>query len=107
MAPARRPAARRPSVTDRPAGLTDPALTELGLTAGDRVRFRRRDSERWKEATVARREADGSLSVRDSRGGLRAIPIDSVEVRVIGPRGGITWEALADRAARTEQMRLI
>ncbi len=107
MPPARRPAAKRQSVTDRPAGLTDPALTMLGLTAGDRVRFRRRDTERWKEATVARREADGSLSVRDGRGGLRAIPIDLVEVRIVGPRGGITWESLTERAARTEQMRLI
>ena len=107
MPPARRPAAKRQSVTDRPAGLTDPALTTLGLTAGDRVRFRRRDTERWKEATVARREADGSLSVRDGRGGLRAIPIDLVEVRIVGPRGGITWESLTERAARTEQMRLI
>ncbi|NCY17250.1 MAG: hypothetical protein EBX39_10885 [Actinobacteria bacterium] len=107
MAPARRPAAKGPSATDRPAGLADPALTGLGLAAGDRVRFRRRDTERWKEATVARREADGSLSVRDARGGLRAIPIDAVEVRVVGPRGGITWESLTERAARTEQMRLI
>jgi hypothetical protein len=56
---------------------------------------------------VARREADGSLSVRDGRGGLRAIPIDLVEVRIVGPRGGITWESLTERAARTEQMRLI
>lgn len=107
MPPARRPLSRQPAPTDRPAGLTDPALTALGLTAGDRVRFRRRDSERWKEATVARREADGSLSLRDGRGGLRAIPIDAVEVRVVGPRGGVTWESLTDRAARTEQMRLI
>lgn len=107
MAPSRRPIPRQPAATDRPAGLTDPALTALGLTAGDRVRFRRRDSERWKEATVARREADGSLSLRDGRGGLRAMPIDTVEVRVVGPRGGITWEPLTERAARTEQMRLI
>jgi hypothetical protein len=107
MPPARRPISRQPAATDRPAGLTDPALTALGLTAGDRVRFRRRDTERWKEATVARREADGSLSLRDSRGGLRAIPIDLVEVRVVGPRGGITWESLTERANRTEQMRLI
>ncbi|MBU6328524.1 MAG: hypothetical protein KGR18_01055 [Acidobacteria bacterium] len=100
-------AAPRRTRTSAPIGLTDPALAGLGLTVGDRVRFRRRDSERWKEATVARREADGSLSVRDSRGGLRAIPVEQVEVRVVGPRGGITWEPLAERAARTEQMRLI
>lgn len=88
-------------------GLTDPALAELGVAIGDPVRFRRRDTERWKDATVSKREADGSISVRDSRGGLRALPIESIEVRTVGPRGGILWEPLAERAARTEQMRLI
>ena len=107
MPPARRPLSKPTPVADIPAGLTDPALAELGVSTGDRVRFRRRDTERWKEATVARRESDGSLSVRDSRGGLRALPIEAVEVRTVGPRGGILWEPLAERAARTEQMRLI
>ncbi len=88
-------------------GLTDPALAELGVAIGDPVRFRRRDTERWKDATVSKREADGSISVRDSRGGLRALPIESIEVRTVGPRGGILWEPLVERAARTEQMRLI
>lgn len=107
MAPARRPLSRSTPTEPVPAGLTDPALAELGVTLGDPVRFRRRDTERWKEGTVSKREADGSISVRDSRGGLRALPIESVEVRTVGPRGGILWEPLATRAARTEQMRLI
>jgi hypothetical protein len=82
-------------------------LAELGQAEGDAVRFRRRDGERWKDGTVARREADGSLGVRDAKGSLRALPIDLVEVRSTGPRGGAVWEPLPERAARTEQMKLL
>lgn len=86
--------------------MTDSALAELGLRSGDRVRFRRRDGERWKEATVVRREKDGSLGLRDAKGAARAIELDLVEVRTTGPRGGVVWEPVAERAARTEQMPL-
>ena len=79
----------------------------LGLVVGDVVRFRRRDTERWKEGTVVRREADGSLGVRDAKGALRALPLDLLEVRTTGPRGGVLWEPIAERAARTEQLRLL
>ncbi|HEY6532041.1 MAG TPA: hypothetical protein VIY72_07040 [Acidimicrobiales bacterium] len=82
-------------------------LAELGLREGAAVRFRRRESERWKSATAVRREADGSLGVRDSKGALRAIPVELVEVRDTGPRGGVVWEPLTERAARTEQMKLL
>jgi hypothetical protein len=93
----------------RPAPEPFPAtgLAALGLAGGDRVRFRRRDGEHWKDGTVVRREADGSLGVRDAKGALRALPLDLVEVRTTGPRGGVVWEPLPDRAARTEQMRLL
>lgn len=83
------------------------ALAELGLAEGDRVRFRRRESERWKDGTAVRREADGSLGIRDRKGSLRALPLDLVEVRATGPRGGVVWEPLPERAARTEQMKLL
>jgi hypothetical protein len=103
------PPARRPASRKRPPPEPFPAtgLAELGLAEGDVIRFRRRDSERWKGGTVARREADGSLGVRDSRGSLRALPLDIVEVRSSGPRGGVVWEPLPERAARTEQMKLL
>ena len=55
---------------------------------------------------MARREADGSLGVRDGKGSLRALPLDLVEVRTRGPRGGVLWEPLPERAARTEQLDL-
>jgi hypothetical protein len=84
----------------------DTSLGELGLKPGDQVRFRRRDSERWKEAVVERRERDGSLGLRDAKGASRAIDLDLVEVRTRGPRGGVVWEPVPERAARTEQMPL-
>lgn len=85
----------------------DTLLSELGLSPGDPVRFRRRDGERWKEAVVVRRERDGSVGLRDARGAARAIPIERIEVRRSGPRGGVVWEPLPDVVARTEQMRLL
>lgn len=99
-------ARRRPTRT--PADpFPEAGLAELGVRAGDRVRFRRRDDEHWKEATVERRERDGSLGLRDAKGAARSIPLDRIEVRGAGPRGGVVWEPLLDRAARTEQMRLL
>jgi integrase len=88
------------------AAAPDPLLAAIGLRAGDRVRFRRRDGERWKDATVVRRETDGSLGVRDTKGALRAIPLDRVEARTEGPRGGVVWEPVPELAARTEQLGL-
>jgi len=99
--------ARRPSPADSTPVAVQPELARLGLAPGDRVRFRRREGERWKEATVERRERDGSIGLRDARGAARAIEIDRIEVRGTGPRGGIVWEPLPERAARTEQMKLL
>jgi hypothetical protein len=90
-------------VTPRP----DAALAELGIAVGDRVRFRRSDRERWKEAAVVGRERDGGVGLRDAKGAARAIPVDLIEVRTRGPRGGVVWEPLVERAARTEQMKLL
>jgi hypothetical protein len=87
-----------------PAALTESALLEVGLRPGDRVRFRRADGGAWKQARVERRERDGSIGVRDERGAARAIPIERLQVRTNGPRGGATWEDVADRVARTEQL---
>jgi hypothetical protein len=85
----------------------DPRLVEIGLQAGDRVRFRRRPDEHWKEATVVRRERDGSVGLRDEKGASRAIVVEQIEVSTHGPRGGRVWEPLVDRMARSEQLRLL
>jgi len=74
---------------------------------GTPVRFRRRTSERWKDGTVVRVEADGSLGVCDTKGAMRSLPFTTVEVRDTGPRGGVVWVPLSEWAARTEQLRLL
>lgn len=83
------------------------SLEELGLRAGDVVRFRRKAEGRWQVGTAERREKDGSLGVRDGKGAARAIPVELVEVRTRGPRGALVWEPLPERAARTEQLKLL
>lgn len=82
------------------------ALAAIGLRAGDRVRFRRKEGGHWREATVVCIERDGSIGVRDPKGASRALPMGQVEVRCSGPRGAATWEPLIERAARTEQLSL-
>jgi hypothetical protein len=82
-------------------------LEALGLQLGDRVRFRRREGGRWHTGVVRGREADGSLAITDEKGAARALPPDRVEVATPGPRGARGWESVAERAARTEQMRLL
>jgi hypothetical protein len=86
---------------------SDAGLAELGIAAGDRVRFRRSSTERWKEAVVVGRERDGGVALRDPNGAARAIAVERIEVRTKGPRGGVVWEPLTERAARTEQMKLL
>jgi len=90
-----------------PAPLAESALLAVGLRPGDRVRFRKRDGGAWKEATVERRERDGSVGVRDERGAARAIAVDRLQVRTTGKRGGVVWEPVADRAQRDEQLGLL
>lgn len=87
-----------------PAALAESALVEIGLRPGDTVRFRRTGGGRWRQARVERRERDGSIGVRDEQGGARAIRLERLEVLVTGPRGGSSWERLAERAGRSEQL---
>ena len=81
-------------------------LIRLGLAAGMRVRFRRDPADHWRFAVVERVEKDGSLGLRDQKGGSRAIPIELVEVETRGPRGAWTWEPVTERAAREEQLKM-
>lgn len=83
------------------------SLAAIGLTPGMAVRFRRGDSGRWRTAVVERVERDGSLGLRDAKGASRAIPLEHVEVAVVGPRGARRWEPATEIAARTEQLRLL
>jgi hypothetical protein len=77
-------------------------LLARGLRAGEAARFRRRDNERW-SGRVAGVESDGSLRVIDDKGATLSLPVDRVEVR----KGRSSWEPVAARASRTEQLGLL
>lgn len=74
----------------------DDGLAELGLEIGQIVRYVGRSDRRFREGVVVRRETDGSVGLRDERGRARAIPVEQIEVRVIGPRGGEQWIPLTE-----------
>jgi hypothetical protein len=95
-----------PSRTDPAAAHPRSELAALGLSAGERVRWRNRPGGRWREGTVVERERDGSVGVRDGKGASRALRVDRLEIRTRGPRGARTWEPLVARVDRTEQLPL-
>ncbi len=82
-------------------------LTILGLRPGEKVRWRAQSGSRWQTGLVSHRERDGSVGVTDRRGHARSFAVDRLEVSCSGPRGASTWEPLAERAARCEQLRLL
>ncbi len=81
-------------------------LAAFGLRAGEPVRFRRANRGRWRTGRLERIERDGSIGVRDDKGAARALPADVVEVATTGPKGAHTWEPLADRMTRGDQLEL-
>lgn len=74
----------------------DDGLASLGLEIGQLVRFVGRTDKRPRDGVVLRRESDGSVGLRDDRGRARAIAVDDIEIRVVGPRGGAQWVPLTD-----------
>jgi hypothetical protein len=82
-------------------------LAILGLNPGELVRWRAQSGSRWQTGLVTHRERDGSVGVRDRRGHARSLAVERLEVACAGPRGAAGWEPLADRAARSEQLRLL
>lgn len=81
-------------------------LAAFGLRAGDPVRFRRAGRGRWHRGHLECIERDGSIGVRDEKGAGRALRAELVEVAAAGPRGGSTWEPLAERMTRGDQLEL-
>jgi hypothetical protein len=82
-------------------------LIALGLRVGDPVRWRRAGTGHWQLGVVTRRERDGSVGVTDGRGLARSLRVECLEVGCAGPRGARRWEPLQERAARSEQLRLL
>lgn len=82
-------------------------LAALGLRRGEAVRWQPASGGRWQVGVVTRRERDGSVGVTDNRGLARSLPVERLEVGCTGPRGARGWEPLVDRAARSEQLRLL
>lgn len=85
----------------------DSALTALGLTAGEKARWKRRDNERWSTGRVVAIEKDGSVRVIDDKRATLSIPLDRLEVTKPGRRGAAGWEPASVRGARTEQLGLL
>jgi hypothetical protein len=83
------------------------ALSILGLRIDEEVRFQCAPSGRWRAGTVTRRQPDGTVALTDKQGRCRGIPVQQIEVRCTGPRGGRSWEPLVIRASRSEQLRLL
>ena len=86
--------------------MSGPTLEELGLRAGERVRWQPAPGRQHVEGVVTGRERDGSIGVRDPQGRARAFVVERLEVRGRGPRGATRWEPLVDRVRRTEQRSL-
>ncbi len=74
----------------------DDGLAEVGLEIGQLVRYVGTTDKRYRDGVALRRERDGSIGLRDDRGRARAIPVERIEVRVLGPRGGEQWIPLTD-----------
>lgn len=87
-------------------GVSGVDLAAFGLRAGEVVRFRRLARGRWRRGRLERIERDGSIGVRDDKGAARALPAALVEVAATGPKGAATWEPLAERMCRGDQLEL-
>ncbi len=82
-------------MTRRPSPLDD-GLAEVGLEIGQLIRYQGTTDKRSHDGVVLRRERDGSVGLRDERGRARAIPVELIEIRILGPRGGQQWIPLTD-----------
>lgn len=76
----------------------EPAAQEdIPIVSGEAVRWRRQAGARWNQGTVIRREADGSIAVRDGNSAWRSIPVERMEAQTVTKRGAKKWVPLAER----------
>jgi len=82
-------------------------LEQVGLRAGEPVRFRRGEAGRWLQGTISCVNADGSITLHDtSQGAARSLRPDRLEVRRPGARGRLTWQNVGVVAITWEQLTL-
>ena len=79
-------------------------LEQIGLTAGEAVRFRRGDTGRWILGRVARVNPDGSITLHDLDGAARSLRPDRLEVRRPASRGRLSWQNVEHVAITWEQL---
>ena len=80
-------------------------LADLGLHAGEEVRFRKGDAGRWITGRIAGVNADGSITLHDvPQGAARSLRPDRLEVRRPGSRGRLTWQNVGVVAITWEQL---
>lgn len=82
-------------------------LAEIGLHAGEQVRFRNAPTARWSTGRIANVNADGSITLHDiDRGAAHSLRPDRLEVRRPGVRGRLVWQNVAVVAITWEQLEL-
>ena len=82
-------------------------LEQVGLRAGEAVRFRRGDAGRWVQGRIAGVNPDGSITLHDvPQGAARSLRPDRLEVRRPGGRGRLTWQNVGIVAITWEQLTL-
>ncbi len=81
-------------------------LAQLGLRAGEPVRFRKFEGGRWWTGRMSSVAADGSFTIYDSDGAARSLRPERLEVRRPAARGRLTWQVLSDVAVTWEQLEL-
>jgi hypothetical protein len=80
-------------------------LSQVGLRAGEPVRFRKGDAGRWISGRIAGVNADGSITLHDvPQGAARSLRPDRLEVRRPGSRGRLTWQNVGVVAITWEQL---
>jgi hypothetical protein len=85
----------------------DPStLQQLGLRAGEPVRFVKPTGGRRLPGRLAGLATDGSVTIFDLDGAARSLRPERVEVRRPGPRGRLVWCVVSDVAVTWEQLEL-
>jgi hypothetical protein len=93
-------------VAPKPSAEQIEVLRQIGLRAGEEVRFRRADRGRWQEGRISWVERDGSITVHDSHGAARSLRPERLEVKRPGRRGRLVWQPVTDVAVTWEQLTL-